>query len=242
MYLLIIGANSDIGKAIAVTFASKGFNIYLAARNCNKIKGFSDKIQKNYKVNTEIVELNILHYKTHQQIYNNLRVKPIGMICVVGYLFKNEQIDINISDVKKIFNTNLVGCISIINIVASDFSRRKEGFIIGVSSVAGERGRQSNYHYGSAKAGFTCYLDGLRNRLHRDQVNVITVKPGYVKTKMTSHLNIPNFILAEPEEIAQDVYNGWSHGKNIIYTRWYWKYIMFLIRNIPEYIFKRTSL
>ena len=95
-----------------------------------------------------------------------------------------------------------MGCVSILNVAASDLSHRKEGFIIGISSVAGDRGRGSNYLYGSAKSGFNTYLDGLRNKLFRFDVKVITVKPGYVRTRMTSGMNLPEYLLAEPEEIA----------------------------------------
>ena len=242
MYLLIIGANSDIGKAIAHIFAKNGFNLYLAARDCNRLNNFSKHIQDKYKTTCKFIEFDVSDYNAHKDFYQNLTHKPIGTICVTGYYCSNEGLNLDVSLVKNIFEANLLGCVSILNVAAFDLANRKEGFIIGISSVAGDRGRASNYLYGSAKSGFNTYLDGLRNKLFSFDVKVITVKPGYVRTKMTYGMNLPEYLLAEPEEIANDIYNGWKNGKEIIYTKWYWKYIMFIIRNVPNFIFKRMSL
>ena len=182
------------------------------------------------------------HHNKHHIFYQNLTHKPIGTICVSGFYCNNEELNLDVSLVQNIFEANLVGCVSILNVAAFDLANRKEGFIIGISSVAGDRGRGSNYLYGSAKSGFNTYLDGLRNKLFKFNVKVITVRPGYVRTKMTSELNLPELLMAEPEEIATDIYTGWKKGKEIIYTKWYWKYIMFVIRNIPSFIFNRMYL
>jgi decaprenylphospho-beta-D-erythro-pentofuranosid-2-ulose 2-reductase len=242
MYLLIIGANSDIGKAIAHVFAKNGFNLYLAARDSKRLHNFSSDIQEKYKIDCEFLEFDVTDYNKHTTFYHNLTHKPLGTICVSGYYFKHEDLNLDFALVKNIYEANLLGCVSILNAVALDLSKRKEGFIIGISSVAGDRGRKSNYLYGSAKSGFNIYLDGLRIKLFNFNVKVITVKPGYVKTKMTSGMNLPNSLLAEPEEIAIDIYKGWKTGKDVIYTKWYWRYIMLIIRNIPNFIFKRMSL
>jgi short-subunit dehydrogenase len=116
------------------------------------------------------------------------------------------------------------------------------GFIIALSSVAGERGRKSNYIYGAAKGGLTIYLSGLRNRLYHNNVRVISVLPGMVRTKMTAHLNISDRLLAETDEIAEDVYTAYKKNKDIIYTKWYWRFIMTIIKLIPEKLFKRLNL
>jgi short-subunit dehydrogenase len=108
--------------------------------------------------------------------------------------------------------------------------------------VAGDRGRQSNYIYGSAKAAFTTYLSGLRNRLAKSNVHVLTVKPGFVRTKMTANLPLPGPVTAKPEQVATDVFRAFQKGGNELYTLWMWRYLMFIIRNIPEPIFKRLSL
>src|SRR5690606_12784913 len=116
------------------------------------------------------------------------------------------------------------------------------GTIVGISSVAGERGRQSNYLYGSAKAGFTAYLSGLRNALFSDNVHVVTVLPGFVYTKMTENLNLPKLLTAQPSEVADAIYAAVQKKKNTIYVRWFWKWIMLIIKCIPEFIFKKLKL
>jgi short-subunit dehydrogenase len=114
--------------------------------------------------------------------------------------------------------------------------------MIGISSVAGERGRQSNYIYGSAKGALSLYLSGLRNRLSRRSVHVMTVLPGFINTKMTAHLDLPEKLTARPEDVARDVYQAYIKNKNIVYSRWFWKWIMWVIKVIPENIFKKLNL
>ena len=128
------------------------------------------------------------------------------------------------------------------NIIANDFEQRRSGTIIGISSVAGDRGRQSNYLYGSAKAALTTYLSGLRNRLARSNVHVVTVKPGFVRTKMTSGLALPGPLTAKPERVAADIFDAYQKRGDQLYTLWPWRYLMFIIRNIPEPVFKRLRL
>jgi len=126
--------------------------------------------------------------------------------------------------------------------VANDFERRKKGVIVGISSVAGERGRQSNYIYGSAKAGFTAYLAGLRNRLFHHGVHVVTVKPGFVKTRMIENLSTPGPLTASPKNVATSVLRAIKKKKDIIYVLSIWSVVMLMIRMIPESIFKRLKL
>ena len=139
-------------------------------------------------------------------------------------------------------DTNYTGLVSILNIVANDFEKNKNGFIVGISSVAGDRGRKSNFIYGSAKAAFATYLSGLRNRLFNLNVHVLTVKPGFVETKMTEGLNLPVKLTAKTEEVANDIFKAQQKGKNVIYTKWFWRYIMLIIKNIPEFYFKKMSI
>ncbi|MCI5178285.1 MAG: SDR family NAD(P)-dependent oxidoreductase [Candidatus Electrothrix sp. AW3_4] len=146
------------------------------------------------------------------------------------------------SEAQQIIDTNYTGIVSLLNIIADDFEQRKTGFIVGISSVAGDRGRASNYVYGSAKAAFTAYLAGLRNRLHETGVQVLTVKPGFVATKMTAGMDLPARLTAQPEEVAEDIYTAQQKGKNVLYTKWMWKWVMMVIKSIPEWKFKRLNL
>ena len=141
-----------------------------------------------------------------------------------------------------IINSNYTGAVSILNVVANDFERRKKGVIVGISSVAGERGRQSNYVYGSAKAGFTKYLSGLRNRLYRHGVHVVMVKPGFVRTKMIENISTPGPLTASPKQVAKKTSDAIRKKKNTIYVLSIWSLIMLVIKMIPESIFKRLKL
>ena len=114
--------------------------------------------------------------------------------------------------------------------------------MVGISSVAGDRGRKSNYIYGSAKSALTAYLSGLRNRLYDAQVQVLTVKPGFVATKMTAGMDLPEKLTAQPEEVAEDIYKAQQNGKSVIYTKWIWRYVMMIIKMIPEWQFKGMSI
>ena len=143
---------------------------------------------------------------------------------------------------ERMINSNYTGAVSILNIVARYYQSQKQGCIAGISSVAGERGRQSKLIYGSTKAALTAYLDGLRNKLFKDNVHVVTVKPGFVFTRMTETLNLPKPLTAQPEEVGKAVYQAVQKKKNIIYVRWMWRWIMLIIKCIPEFQFKKMKL
>jgi len=144
-------------------------------------------------------------------------------------------------EARLILETNFTGCVSALNILANHFELKRTGFICAITSVAGDRGRQSNYHYGAAKAGLSVYLQGLRNRLFPAGVNVITVKPGFVDTRMT--YGRPGlFLLASPESVAQGIFRAIVKGKSVVYLPWFWRPIMLIVRSIPETIFKRLKM
>jgi decaprenylphospho-beta-D-erythro-pentofuranosid-2-ulose 2-reductase len=137
---------------------------------------------------------------------------------------------------------NFEGPASILAHLANAMEARGSGTLVGISSVAGERGRASNYVYGSAKAGFTAFLSGLRNRLAKKGVHVVTVLPGFVATAMTEGMDLPARLTAQPEEVGAAVVEAVQKGANVIYVRPIWRIVMAVIRNIPEPIFKKTSI
>lgn len=241
-YVLIIGAKSDIAKAVARKYAENGHNLYLAARKSTELEEFANDINIRTEKNIKCIELDILNYASHEAFYNSLEKKPLGVISAVGYLGEQEKAQSDFTEAQKIIDTNYTGVVSLLNIIADDFEKRKSGFIVGISSVAGDRGRKSNYLYGSAKAALTAYLSGLRNRLYAVDVHVLTVKPGFVATKMTEGMDLPEKLTAQPEEVAEDIYQAQKKGKNVLYTKWMWKWIMLIIRNIPEWKFKGMSI
>ena len=168
--------------------------------------------------------------------------KLLGVISAVGYLGDQARAQSDFDEARTIMDTNYTGVVSLFNIIANDFEHRRSGFMIGISSVAGDRGRKSNYFYGSAKAALTAYLSGLRNRLHDAQVHVLTVKPGFVATKMTEGMDLPEKLTAQPEEVAKDIYKAQQKNKNVLYTKWIWRWVMLVIRTIPEWKFKGMDL
>ena len=166
----------------------------------------------------------------------------MGVISAIGYLGDQKKAQSNFREANKILDTNYTGITSLFNVIANDFEKRGSGFIVGISSVAGDRGRKSNYFYGSAKAAFTTYLSGLRNRLYEANVHVLTVKPGFVNTQMTAKMDLPTKLTAQPEEVAKDIYDAQNSKKDQLYTKWYWKWIMIIIKLIPEFKFKKKKL
>jgi short-subunit dehydrogenase len=240
--VLILGATSDIGFAIAKKFASEKYDVQLASRNVEQLRPMQSDIQIRYSVTCTIHQFDALNFSSHQSFYDALSPKPDVTIYVIGYMNDNEKVIGDWNESFRTINTNYSGAVSILNIVAADYGNKKAGTIVGISSVAGNRGRQSNYIYGSAKAAFTAYLSGLRNKMYHSGVHVMTVLPGFVDTKMTEHLTLPRPLTAKPDEVGEAVYNGVRNKKNIIYVKWFWKYIMKIITNIPESMFKKKKL
>jgi len=240
--VLILGATSDIGFAIARKFASEKYDVQLAARNTDSLQPFQSDIHIRYGVECSLHSFDALNFSSHSGFYSALLPKPDVTVYVIGYMNDNEKVITNWEESLRTINTNYTGAVSILNLVAADYALRKAGTIVGISSVAGNRGRQSNYIYGSAKSAFTAYLSGLRNKLYHDNVHVMTVLPGFVYTKMTEHLKLPPLLTANPESVADAIYKGVRSKKDILYVKWFWKWIMLIITSIPESIFKKKKL
>ncbi len=240
--MLILGATSDIACAVARRFAGEGWRIILAARSPSSLERLSRDIQVRYGIEAVSVSFDVLDMDSHKAFWENLPERPDAVFCAVGYLGDQKLAEKDFGEVQRIVLTNYLGILSILNLAAMELEKNFKGLIIGVSSVAGERGRQSNYFYGSAKAGFTAYLSGLRNRLSPAHVQVLTVQPGFVMTAMTQNLKLPALLTAQPDEAAEDILRAVRKGKDVIYTKWFWRYIMVLIRLLPEKLFKRLKL
>jgi decaprenylphospho-beta-D-erythro-pentofuranosid-2-ulose 2-reductase len=240
--VLILGAASDIGTALAEKFASNGYNIQLAARNIDRLNPLLSDLQIRHNISGSLYHFDATDFFKHAAFWESLQPKPGITVSVIGYMNDNEKIISSLEETLKTINSNYTGLVSILNIIAEAYARNKEGIIIGISSVAGMRGRQSNYIYGSAKAGFTAYLSGLRNKMYHNNVHVMTVLPGFVYTKMTEKLNLPKLLTAQPNAVANTVFKGIQKKKNIIFVKWFWRWIMLIITSIPESIFKKKKL
>jgi short-subunit dehydrogenase len=241
-WLLILGANSDIAVATAHQFAKNSWNLLLASRDISNLNRVASDIEIKHQVRVKTFEFDASDFENHNTFYENLPHKPDGVILAFGYLGDQQRAETDFSEAKKIMDINFTGAVSILEIIASDFTKRKTGFIVGISSVAGERGRQENYIYGSSKAGFTAYLSGLRQRLYKVDIHVMTVKPGFVRTKMTLNRDLPGMITADPKDVGIAIYKGVVKKKNVVHVYTIWRLIMLAVKLIPESIFKRLEI
>jgi decaprenylphospho-beta-D-erythro-pentofuranosid-2-ulose 2-reductase len=240
--VLILGASSDIGYAIARRFASASYDVQLAGRSPQALAAYQSDLQIRYGVRCTLHAFDAADFAAHQSFYQQLNPAPEITVYVIGYMCDNEKALQHWELSTKTIEANYTGAVSMLNIIARDYSEKQKGTIVGISSVAGNRGRQSNFIYGSAKAGFTAYLSGLRNYLYHRNVHVLTVLPGFVYTRMTEHLTLPKLLTAQPEQVADAVYRAVERRKDVLYVKWFWKWIMTIISSIPEGMFKKRKL
>lgn len=240
--LLVLGARSDIAQAAAYEFARAGFDIILAARNSATLEPSRSDLEIRHSVKAYTAEFDAADHLSHQKFYSELPAVPDAVLYAVGYLGEQKKAETEWAETERIINANYVGAVSILSVIANDLEQRKEGTIIGISSVAGERGRQSNYVYGSAKAGFTAFLGGLRHRLVTSNVHVVTVKPGFVETKMTAGMDLPKRLTARPSDLGAAIFKAFRKKKHTVYFLPAWRWIMLAVRNVPESIFVKTKL
>ena len=241
--ILIIGATSAIARATAAAFAAQGHDLYLAGRNADELRRIAADLAIRYQVKTAsgvfIAEALDSHAQFFTQAMHSMG-EMAGVVFAVGYL-GDQQAARDFSVGAEVILVNFTAAASILSHCASYLEARKQGFIIGISSVAGDRGRQSNYTYGAAKGALSLYLQGLRNRLYASQVRVITVKPGFVDTAMT--YGMPGmFLLASPQYLGEHIVQALAKSADVVYLPWFWRYIMLIIKNIPESVFKRLKL
>jgi len=240
--LLVLGGTSDIARATALAFATRGWTIRLAGRDPAELQREADDIAVRGGVAITIHKFDVLDTALFQEFVDTLPELPDAVVLAVGILGEQARAETDLEHATQTMRTNYEGPALILGLFADRFLKRGNGSIIGISSVAGDRGRGSNYVYGSAKAGLTAFLSGLRNRTARHGIHVMTVKPGFVRTKMTENMQLPKLLLAEPSDVGEVIFRGLSKRKNVIYASPIWLYVMFTIRMIPEFLFKKLRL
>ena len=243
---IIIGASDGMGAALARKLAKEGYTLALLARRKDKLKSLCDEI------NTIAGETRALMYvhdvAKYDEVPELLRriVADIGGLDLVVFLagvnYPPGINNYNFDGDREMIEVNLIGAIAWLNPVAEMFQSAKAGQIVGVSSVAGDRGRVRNPGYNTSKAGLTTYLEALRNRLTRYGVNVLTVKPGFVKTEMLKVVQGGTPFAIGPEKAADDIYRAMLKRRQTIYTPFIWRYIMLVIQHVPSVIFRRLSI
>lgn len=240
--VLILGARSDIGLAVAHAFAAEGYPVQLAARNADGLSAAKNDLELRYGQSVTLHEFDALALADHAGFIDSLPQLPGIAVCAVGLMGEQSASEAKPMVATEVLRSNFEGPASILAHLANRFAERGSGVLVGISSVAGERGRATNYIYGSAKAGFTAFLSGLRNRLAGAGVHVVTVLPGFVATRMTEGMDLPAKLTAQPQEVASAIVRATRKRRNIIYVRPIWQLVMAVIRNIPEPVFKKLKL
>jgi len=243
MRALILGAKSAIAQAIAERL--EGYDFVLAARRSNELEPFAADLRLRRSCQVDLIDFDALDFTSLEHLPQQVH-KTCGefdlVVLVFGYMGDQASGRRNTEEMAQTINANFTGAaIALAHLANYLENRDKKGGIIGISSVAGDRGRQSNYLYGSAKGGLSLFLQGLRNRLATTPVHVLTVKPGFVDTPMTQDLD-GLFLVAPPAKVADDIVRAYEKKKNVLYTPFFWRWIMLIIRSIPERIFKKLKL
>lgn len=240
--VLILGGRSDIGLAVAHFFASAGHPIQLAARNAASLTEARADLALRHNVTVTLHEFDAHDTAMHEGFVDTLVPLPQIAVSAIGMLGNQATAEHDMGAASLVMRSNFEAPAAILALLANRFEARGSGTLVGISSVAGDRGRASNYVYGAGKAGFTAFLSGLRNRLASKGVHVVTVLPGFVATRMTEGMELPARLTATPAQVAAAIAKAVRKRRNIIYVLPVWWLIMLIIRNLPEAVFKRTKL
>lgn len=242
--VLIAGATSAIARALADRMAAAGAALYLAGRDLAEIERNARDLRVRHDADVAWRRFEATDYGAHEALVEDAARamgRLDGVVWAVGMLGEQVRAEDDAAHTRRVIDVNLTGAASLLTHAANHLEAQERGFIAGLSSVAGDRGRASNYVYGAAKSGLTAFLSGLRNRLHETGVRVLTVKPGFVDTKMT--FGKPGlFLVASPGRVADAMMSGLRRGRNEIYVPWFWRWVMTGIRFTPEEIFKRLNI
>lgn len=244
MKFLVLGATSVIAQETLKPFAQEHAEFFLVGRNKERLSAVAADLRTRGANKVEEFPINLDMLETHQSLIE-LAIKNMDGLDVAfiayGTLSNQSLCESNVESTVKELTTNFTSTISLLTHLANYFEKQGQGCIAVITSVAGDRGRKSNYVYGTAKGALTIFLQGLRNRLSKSHVNVLTIKPGFVDTPMTR--NVPkNSLFAQPESVGKKIYKAIKTRQDVLYVPGFWRIIMFAIRSVPEQIFKKLSL
>jgi decaprenylphospho-beta-D-erythro-pentofuranosid-2-ulose 2-reductase len=240
---LVIGASSGMGAALAMRLAYEGYDLALIARREKLLSAVCKEINKKDKGLARYYVHNVIDYSIVPDLLRRI-ISDLGGLDLVVYAagvnFAPLMNEYNTENDRRMIEVNLMGAFTWLNPIAALFQSSKSGQIVGISSVAGERGRVGNPGYNTSKAGLTSYLESLRNRLTRHGVNVLTVKAGFVQTDMLKAAQKVMFPITA-ERAAEDIWKAIRARRQVVYIPWFWRWIMLVIRNIPSFLFRRMS-
>ena len=243
--VVVVGATSSVARATAGEFARNGHGVILAARDMDANERIARDLRVRYQTPVETVAFEAGDWTAHTGFLDLCQERANGdidgIVFCAGFMDEQRTAQACFETAHLIIDVNYTAAAAVIEPFAAHFEERRSGFIAVLGSAAGDRGRQSNYIYGSAKAGLHTYLEGLRNRLFPADVFVTTVKPGFMDTKMS--FGLPGLFLAmSPESAGKSIYKAIHNRKNVAYVPWFWRYIMLIIRHVPESVFKRMKM
>ncbi len=242
--IMIIGATSAIAHETARYFADEGASFFLVALEEDRLQSLSDDLTVRGAKQVSCMPLDVLDFERHTEVLNKAVEAMDGLDAVLlayGTLTDQTKAQEDFAYMEREFRINALSVMSLLTPIANYFEEQRRGSIAVISSVAGDRGRMSNYAYGTAKAAVSTYLQGLRARLDKAGVSVLTIKPGLVDTPMTANLK-KNPMYSSPVKVGGDIHKAMKNGSNIAYTPWFWMFIMMIIRNVPERFFKKLSM
>ncbi|MCQ3002859.1 SDR family oxidoreductase [Pseudomonas syringae] len=243
--VLIIGATSAIATACARLWASEGSEFFLVARNGDKLEQTAADLKGRGARAISLHEMDATDIAAHPAMLHSclLALRQIDVALIAhGTLPDQKACEQDVSVALQEFANNGTSVIALLTLLASQFEIQRCGSLAVISSVAGDRGRPSNYLYGSAKAAVSTFSEGLQARLFKVGVHVLTIKPGFVDTPMTQGLSLPAALLAQPQQVAERIVSGIARKAPTLYTPGFWALIMLVIRSIPQPLFKRLNL
>jgi len=242
--ILIVGASSAIAEAAARLFAARGDALFLAGRNAARLQAIAADLKLRGAAQTGVFVLDARAFERFPALLQAATERLGGLDAALiahGTLPDQAACQQSVDLLREEFDVNALSFMALCTGLANQFEAQGRGVIAVTSSVAGDRGRQSNYVYGSAKAAVTAFTSGLRQRLYPKGVRVVTIKPGFVSTPMTAAFR-KGALWAAPASVAADIVRAMDGGKAMIYTPWFWRPIMWIIRSVPESIFRRLRL
>jgi short-subunit dehydrogenase len=242
--VVIVGATSAIAEQTARCFAADGATLLLVGRSEDRLATMVGDLTVRGAQRVESIVLDVTDIDAQSAMFDNASATLDTIdVVIIAYGTLPDQVgcQLDVKQALREFHINGTSVIALLTVAANILEQQGSGTLAAITSVAGDRGRQSNYLYGAAKGAVSLFLQGLRNRLARQGVNVLTIKPGFVDTPMTAEFK-KGILWASPETVGKGIYRAINKKRDIVYLPWFWRWIMLVILSIPERIFKRLSL
>ncbi|QKX15653.1 SDR family oxidoreductase [Microbulbifer sp. YPW1] len=242
--VLIIGATSAIATAVARIYAKRGDSLYLLARDESRLLKITDDLRVRGASEVYSARFDAQEFSSHESVLDRVfsLMKQVDVVILAhGTLPDQEACQSSVEVTLREIEVNALSSVSVLTHLANSLEKQGSGTLAAITSVAGDRGRKSNYVYGSAKAMVSVFLAGLRHRLFGKGVNVLDVRPGFVDTPMTKAFD-KGPLWAQPESVAEGMVAAIDRGKAVVYLPFFWAWIMRIVRNLPSFLFLRTSL